>query len=404
MKKTIVALLTITALLLILLSCASPAAYTTADALLEAASPVSSSPLGEPDLSAIIRKVHFLACGDNIIYGGNVRDAKENALPGGREYNFKPFYVNIAKMVEEADVSFINQETVMAGEGYSISFYPCFNSPQDLGYDLEELGYDVVNIANNHMLDKGTQGLADTIAFWKSRNVLMTGGYESPEDFDDIRVFSSGGVKIAFLSYTYGTNGLVKAKDSPIVVPYLDEDDARRQVALAKEKADVVIVSAHWGYEGNFTPNDEQKHYAKLFADLGVDVVIGHHPHVIQPVEWIEGKNGNRMLCVYSLGNFIGEQAYDYNALGAIVDFDIVLCGDGPAKIENIVFHPTVCHFPYNFLGNVIYLLEDYTPSLAASHGVNTFYRHSLSIDRFKQYVHNTIDPVFLPEALREDE
>lgn len=292
----------------------------------------------------------------------------------------------------------------MCGEGYEISYYPMFNSPQELGYDLQELGYDVVNIANNHMLDKGSAGLEKTIEFWKNMDgVLMIGGYENEEDYDNLRILESNGIKIAFLSYTYGTNGLTKSASSDVVIPYIDDEDIIRQTANAKQNADVVLVSVHWGYEGAFTPNSEQKRVAKLFADCGVDAIIGHHPHVLQPVEWIEGKDGNRTLCVYSLGNFMAEQAYDYNMVGGIISFDIVQIADAEPYIDNVLFTPTVFHFPSNFYNNTIYLMEDYTPELAAVHGVRTFYKHTLTYDRLIEYATDTIDEQFLPEFLKGD-
>ena len=354
-----------------------------------------------PDTSDVIKEVRFVGCGDNIIYGGNIKDARSKAIPGGRAYNFKPMYEPVADIIESADIAFINQETVMAGEGYEISYYPMFNSPQELGYDLEELGYDVVNIANNHMLDKGTAGLQSTIDFWKSMDVLMIGGYDDADDFDSIRVLEVNGITVAFLSYTYGTNGLTKAASSPIVIPYIKDEDILRQTALAKQAADFVIVSVHWGYEGAFQPNAEQKRVAQLFADCGVDAVIGHHPHVVQPVEWLTGKDGNTMLCVYSLGNFMAEQAYDYNMVGGIISFDIVQIAGGKPYLDNVLFTPTVFHFPSNFYNNTVYLMEDYTPELAAVHGVRSFYHHTLTYERLLAYATDTIDDEFLPEALK---
>lgn len=288
-----------------------------------------------PDFSSYIKEVSFLGCGDNIIYKGNVKEAASNAKAGGRTYNFKPTYALVADRIEKADIAFINQETVMAGDGYELSYYPMFNSPQDVGYDLQELGFDVVGIANNHMLDKGAKGLEKTIAFWKNmEGVLLIGGYDSREDYDTVRVLEKNGIKIAFLAYTYGTNGLTKAASSPVVIPYINEDDITRQVAAAKNAADAVIVSVHWGDEGSFKPNDAQKRTAQLFADCGVTAIIGHHPHVIQPVEWITGKNGNKTLCVYSLGNFAAEQAYDYNMVGGMISFDLVQIANTEPHLE----------------------------------------------------------------------
>ena len=245
----------------------------------------------------IEKRTSFIGCGDNIIYG--TKEAVIHAQGTERKYNYKPYYDGVSNIIKEADIAFINQETLMCGDGYSLSYYPRFNSPRELGYDLHELGFDVVNIANNHMLDKGADGLSKTIEFWKSFNdILMIGGYEDIEDYDNIRILEKDGVKIAFLSYTQMTNGLSKPASSPLAIPYTNDEDIVRQAALAKQTADLVMVSVHWGNEGSFIPTQEQKRLAQLFSDCGVDVILGHHPHVVQPVEWLNGKDGNKTLCV----------------------------------------------------------------------------------------------------------
>lgn len=399
LKKTTLILLSVM-LLICFSSCNNGTAEYNVPSVTEDASVFSSDTvLPEPDISSVVKTASFIGCGDNIIYGGNIKDARSKSIEGGREFNFKPMYENVAHIIEEADIAFINQENVMAGEGYEISYYPMFNSPQDLGYDLVELGFDVINIANNHMLDKGAGGLQRTIEFWKSLDVLMIGGYENSEDFDTMRILETNGIKIAFLSYTYGTNGISKPASSPIVIPIHNDEDIIRQTAMAKEAADFVIVSIHWGYEGAFKPSNEQKHYAQLMADCGVDAIIGHHPHVLQPVEWLTGKDGNRTLCVYSLGNFMAEQAYDYNMVGGIISFDIIKQGNNKAHLDNVVFMPTVFHFPSNFFNNTVYLMEDYTPELANVHGVKHFYRHTLTYEGLIRYATDTIDAEFLPDS-----
>lgn len=351
----------------------------------------------------VVERVSFAGFGDNIIYYGNVRDAKSLAEEGGREYNFKPMFKNVENIIKDADLSFINQETLMCGEGYAPSYYPYFNSPRDLGYDLCELGYDVINIANNHMLDKGADGLSRTIEFYKNNlDCLMIGGYESSEDFDKIRTIEKNGITFSFLSYTEMTNGLVKSVQSPIAIPYINDEDIIRQVALAKECSEIVVVSVHWGDEGAFAPNAEQKRVAQLLADCGADVILGHHPHVIQPVEYITGKDGNKTLCVYSLGNFAAEQAHDYNMVGGIITFDVVSVDDAKPTLENVMFNPTVFHFPGNFYGNTVYLMQDYTPELASIHGVRTYYGNRLSYEQLLKYVTDTISEEFLPEWLKK--
>ncbi len=359
---------------------------------------VELTPEPEPEVEEV-KTVRFIGCGDNITYG--TKDARSKAYEGGRELNFKPQYAEVADMIESADIAFINQECVMAEE-YSLSWYPRFNVPRELGLDLVELGYDVINIATNHMLDKNADGLQSTIDFWKSLDVLMIGGYENEEDFDNIRIIEKNGIKFAFLAYTEFTNGLVKDPSSPIVIPYINDEDIIRQTALARECADFVFVSVHWGNEGAFTPSSEQRRVAQLMADCGVDAIIGHHPHVLQPIEWLEGTEGNRTLCVFSLGNFVAEQDRDYNMVGGIIDLEITQTGERHPEITNVLFHPTVFHFSNNFYTNVVYFMEDYTPELADEHGVRRYYGHSLSYTGLLDYAETTISEEFLTQRVTD--
>lgn len=346
-------------------------------------------------------KISFLGAGDNIVYYGTVRDAQKNAsVSGDRVYNFKPIYSEVASLIESADVSFINQETLMCGDGYEFSYYPCFNGPQDMGYDLAELGFDVIGMANNHMLDKGSNGLLKTIEFWDTIPVTTVGGYKNKEDYNTIRVHEEQGVKIAFLAFAEHTNGLSNSKNGSVYIPYLNEANIEELVADAKEVADLVFVSVHWGDEGAFKPNDNQKKYAKIFADSGVDVVIGHHPHVIQPVEWIEGKDGNKTLCVYSLGNFMAEQAYAYNMVGGMISFDIVSVNNTKPTIENVVFIPTVFDWGAAFYDNRVYLLENYTEEMANNHGIKSYGRKT-SLSQLRGYVSSTISDEFLSDSYK---
>lgn len=341
----------------------------------------------------------FLGVGDNIIYG--TKEARIHAEGSGELYDYKPYYKGVAHLIKQADISFINQETLMCGDGYSLSYYPMFNSPQKVGLDLIELGFDIINISNNHMLDKGSDGLLKTIDFWKNSGVFMVGGYENREDFENIRVYEKDGLKIAFLSYCEMTNGLTKSPSSNVVIPYLEEDVITRQVNAAKELSNLVFVSVHWGDEGSFVPNETQEHYAQLFADLGVNVILGHHPHVIQPVKWLEGKDGGKTLCVYSLGNFMAQQDRDYNMVGGMISFDIIHSQGENPEIENVVYTPTVFHFNGSFTDNNVYLFENYSDKLAQNHGVRQYYGHSFSFDRLKEYVNNTIGNEFLPDSLK---
>lgn len=352
----------------------------------------------EPPKEIVHKKITFAAAGDNIIYQAGFTDAK-NRADGGREYDFRPNYDHIRSMIESADLAFVNQETLMAGADYGYSDYPHFNSPQQLLYDLDEVGFDIVSMANNHMLDMGTSGIEDCIAFYKGYDgVQMIGGYESEEDFYTPRVVECDGIKIAFVAFTYATNGLSLKEGSDVYIPYIDDEAIEKSIALAKEQADLVFVSCHWGIENDFDPSDDQKHTAQLIADCGADVIIGHHPHVIQPVEWLDGKDGNKTLCIYSLGDFMAVMMRASNMLGAIVTFDIAQDGD-EFSIQNPVFNPTVFHFGPSYYKGQIYFLSDFTSDLASTFG--NVYNITADYDDLCRIVTETVDEEFLPDYLK---
>ncbi len=338
--------------------------------------------------------ISFAACGDNIMYYGTIRDGKKCAYEGGREHNFAPIYENIKHIIEGADIAFINQESPMAGEGYELGTYPHFNSPQDLAYDLLDAGYDVVNIANNHMLDTGSEGLLRTIEFWNTLPVVTLGGYLDEEDCNNMRVVEREDVKIGFLSYTYSTNGYKLKSGYDIFIPYIDETLIETQIKAARERFDLVFVSIHWGNENNMKQSESQSTLAKKMADWGADVILGHHPHVLQPIEWIEREGGGRTLCIYSLGNFVAEMPRDYNLLGGIMTFDIVR-RDGELSIENPILIPTMYYYNKSFYKNSVHLLENFTSDMAKSIGLS-YYGQSTNLDRLYGYLEKTISSEFL--------
>lgn len=348
---------------------------------------------GEP------RSASFVGCGDNIIYFGTYRDAASKS-DGTRKYNFKPIYKNVQDIISGADIAFINQETACA-QSFEPESYPTFNSPVDLTYDIRDVGFDVIGMANNHMLDKGALGLRESFDNWNALGLTVIGCYEEKDDGSKyITYYEKNGIKIAFVAYTYGTNLSQDPAGEGLYAPYLKQSDVAGDMKEARENSDFVIVSVHWGEEGSMTPSAEQQSYAKIMAENGADVILGHHPHVLQPIEWLEGYENNKTLCVYSLGNFVHEQARDYNVPGGMISFNINDNGDGDVTVESPLFIPTVCHYPSNFYDNVVYLLEDYTEELASSHAVRTYYNNPISLEGLKKYVTDTIPAEFLPEYL----
>lgn len=340
--------------------------------------------------------VSFMGVGDNLIHETVYNDA----LQDDGTYDFSKMYTNFKKDAKESDIAFINQETVLGGESLGLSGYPTFNSPTEIAKNLEKAGFNLVNLATNHCLDRGEQGIANELEAFSNTNIVTDGVYTSQEAFNAIPTFKKKEITFSFLAYTYGTNGI--APDYDYNVSYLDDDQIKSDVQKAKEISDVVIVSAHWGDENTFEPNDLQKHYAQLFADCGVDVVIGTHPHTIQPVKWIKGNSGNKMLCVYSLGNFIGGMLTTDNAIGGEIKFDFVKKND-KITIENVKWIPTVIHFEGN-QDNIIevrynykaYKLSQYSDKLAKKHVLNGYDGNVVNIKYITNKTKEVIDEKYL--------
>ncbi|MBC9826193.1 MAG: CapA family protein [Carnobacterium inhibens] len=347
------------------------------------------------------KRVSFLGVGDNLIHNVIFEEAQ---LEDG-SFDFKPMFENVSDDIEKVDLAFINQETLIGGDEFGFSGYPTFNTPSNMAGNLNELGFDLVNGASNHSLDKGKQGIINTLEIWdKQEDMVFTGVFDSQKERDTIPVIERDGVTFSFLAYTYGTNGI--EPDVSYRLNYFDEDLITQDIERAKEVSDFVIVSAHWGDEHMLEPNDFQKDYAQLFADLEVDAVIGTHPHVIQPVEWVEGKNGNQTLVVYSLGNFLSAMSTgtENNMLGGMISFDFVMTEEEKA-IENVKWDATVMQYTGIKNENTdsrnhfrIYQLDEYTEELASQHALNSSQGNQLSKESLQQTTENVIDAEFLSQ------
>lgn len=402
------------ALCLLLCACGEKQPPVTADATASAETEDTLAPLTidtEPISTPTETRIHVVAVGDNI--GHDSVDATAAALAtGGKKYDFTEIYAGIAARASAADIAFVNQEAPVGGEELGISGYPNFNAPHEAVEGLMGAGFNVFNIANNHMLDKGAKGYINTIEYFSSLPVTMIGGY-TKSDYDNIRTLECKGVTVAFLSYTMLVNS-GHAGDLPAsseyIIPYANEADIRRQVALAKACADVVIASFHWGSEDAFEATAEQTKYAKLCADLGVDAVLGHHSHVVGDVEYRTGESGNKTLVAYSLGNFCGTMLNIRNNVGLMLEFDIVRDADGIITVENAVVEPTVSHYKTDTAktdrqglavryDSRVYLLRDYTEALAAEHGAHNWDKFDLAA--MKKLVTDHVNAEFLPDFLK---
>lgn len=360
---------------------------------------VTLAPLSEPEDVYANVDISFVAAGDNLIHPNLYTDAYYRGTTEKR-YDFLPLYANVASLIADADFAFINQETPMAGEAYGYSGWPTFNSPQQLGLDMVEIGFDIISIANNHMLDKGASGYASTLDFWHSQPVTLIGGYYNAEDAAQIRTVEADGITIALLSYTYGTNGISLPAGSEMVIPYIDDNLIVSDLAKARELADFIIVSIHWGTENTQSITDEQVRLAQLIADNGADVILGSHSHTLQPLTWLQSSTGEEVLCIYSLGNFVSGMSNPVNMVGGLLSFDIRGDGNNGLCVENVLFTPTVTYYGGDWYDTHIYLLPEYTDNIAATHGVQ-YNGGYLSPVKAKEYVTNVIPSDFLPDYMR---
>jgi poly-gamma-glutamate synthesis protein (capsule biosynthesis protein) len=354
--------------------------------------------------------ISFIAAGDNLIHDNIYKEAGEigNAANREGEYIFTPMYDPVAEMIKTADIAFINQETPLAGEEFGYSGYPQFNSPQSLGTNLEEIGFDIVNIANNHMLDRRAKGLTATMDFLDSTGLFQIGGYRNRADFDTPRIYEREGVKIALLSFTYGTNGINLDTGSELFIPQYsdgyspDEELLREATEAAEAAADFTIVSMHWGWEGTYEINYEQKEAAQILCNAGADVIIGTHPHVIQNTEWIEDDNGNKTLVYYSLGNFISAQTPYYNMIGGLASFNIIKEDGKEAYAADPLYIPTMTYFDSDYRNSTVYTLEDFPEEMIKTHGRSSV--RQMSKAQLVKTVTDNIDEEFLEDYYKKPE
>ena len=338
--------------------------------------------------------LRMLSVGDNLIHDGIYEQAKKRA--GGDGYDFSYCYARVKDTIASADVATINQETIVA-KSYELSGYPLFNSPQELGQTVVDTGFDVVNLANNHMLDKTSKGLAEAIDFWDATGLARTGAYKDTQDLESVEYIEKNGLKIGLVGITQYTNGLVLPSDSPLkYILTSDEATIERKIKAAKAQCDVVLVNVHWGSEYTTTPAQEQRNLAKKMADWGANVIIGHHPHVLQPVEWIENSDGTRTLVAYSLGNFISQQNTAARVIGGMLHYDITKDFEtGKVTVSNVRFETIVTHYVSGSHDVQIYPLSAYSDTLAKKQAAR-IKQSDFSVAYIENFVKEVIPEEFL--------
>ena len=261
-------------------------------------------------------------------------------------YDFSYIFDDIKYNIQIADIAIGNLETTFAGSSRGYSSYPTFNTPESLAYTLKKVGFDVLSTANNHCYDKGYSGIESTIDYLDDADISHTGTFKSEEEQNKILIKNVKGIKIAFLSFTYGTNGIPVPSDKSYSVNLIDKNLIKKQLDLAKgQNPDMICVSMHWGIEYQTSPNSEQKDLADFLFKNGTDIIIGNHPHVLQNFEkrQITLNDGTTKdgLVVYSLGNLLADQNKKYTRDSAIMNVNITKDENGKIKINTVKYIPT---------------------------------------------------------------
>ena len=264
------------------------------------------------------KRMSLVAVGDCLIHGAVYMDART----GSNSYDFSGMIELVGPEIEKYDLRYYNQETIIGGKALGVSHYPRFNSPEEIGDNMVDLGFNLISLVNNHALDKDEVGILNSNEYWKTKDVITAGTYSSQEERDDIKVYEKNGVKYAFLAYTTTTNGLSVPKGKEYLVNVYSDNQAKEDIDKIKDKVDMIIVSMHWGEEYIFEPTESQKEIAKYLSSLGVNLIIGSHPHVVEPVGYV-----NDTLVIYSLGNFLsGQRPMGIDkTIGLMVGMDIVV-------------------------------------------------------------------------------
>lgn len=279
------------------------------------------------------------AIGDILIHDTVYKDAFKNG-----KFDFNPLFLHVQDLLKQPDVVTANQESTLGGIELGLSSYPIFNSPHEVANALVNAGIDIVSTANNHTLDKGEKGIDSEVDYLNQVGLPHVGSFENTMDQHTLRILQKNGVKLAFLSYTYGTNGIPIPSGKDYLVNLINRDKMKEEIHRAKKEADVVIVSVHWGLEYNRLPSNDQRNLAQFLADEGADVLFGSHPHVLQPMEWITANDGRKVFVVYSLGNFISGQSKNYKDLGGMATIQVtkkIVSGKTTIELTNPCFYPT---------------------------------------------------------------
>ena len=322
------------------------------------------------------QRVSFVAVGDNLPNDniGAYADAMEGEVGDGK-YNYKSIFAPIKSIVKNADLSYIDQETVCGGNDIGAKGWPSFNTTDEMADAVVDTGFDFVASATNHSYDWGPFGsIEHSSTLWDSKPVAWTGTAATEEQYNRLATLERNGITFALLNYTYGVNSYEEADLPEHAVNFINRDRIASDVERAKKEADVVLVAMHWGTEYSTETNEEQESLAQFMADMDVDVILGSHPHVIEPMKWVDNSkqdSNHRTLVAYSLGNFICDfdQPSGIHLLEGMLSCDFVKNDEG-VSVENIKWTPLICHYTEDRSNYGVYTADDYSNELAKENPV----------------------------------
>lgn len=252
----------------------------------------------KPETKDEVYKLKLLATGDGLIHSVIYRNYYKNGV-----YDFTDAVKYVKDIVKDYDIAYYNQETPTGDDSIAYSGYPMFYTPSAYVDAMQDVGFNTVSLASNHSLDKGEKGVLNTIKYFKTTDMLYNGMNDSEEMRNNFTIKEKNNITYTMLSYTTKTNGLSTPKGKEYLLNIYDKEQVKKDIEAVRDKVDVLIVAMHWGIEYINMPNDEEKEIAEYLSSLGVDIIIGNHPHILQPIT----KIGDTIV-MYSLGNFISNQ------------------------------------------------------------------------------------------------
>lgn len=309
--------------------------------------------------------IKMTVIGDIMCHNSQYKDAYN-----GSTYDFSYVFEDIKNYISSADIAVGNLETTFAGKERGYSNYPRFNSPEQLAYNLKDMGIDVLCTANNHSMDTNYSGVVSTLDFLDDAGISHMGTSRTAEEQNQILVKDVNGIKIAFLAFTYGTNGIPVPSANSYCVNLIDKDLILKQLELAKaQEPDLICVNMHWGLEYQNVQNSEQEDLADFLFENGVDVILGSHPHVLQPMEkrTVTLEDGTTKDCfvIYSLGNFISGQTKKNTRTSIILNINFTKDGEtGKTTIGDVSYVP-IYMYKSSSGSTKRYKLLDITSSIA---------------------------------------